>query len=126
MIMFADDWNAQHRGLAVKINVGSSMVAGIVAALGSSIPVATSNPDWHPAVFLGTFVSVIAQSNGKQLGLDYPDGDSVHARRLGDASSSFCMEPYSSPALEQTCREYHECISKLPCIRVCFFFYLGN
>ena len=88
----------------------------------------------HPVVFLGTFVSVIAQSLDKQLGLDYPDEDSVHARRSGDASSSFCMEPYRSPALEQTCREYHEkllsypclrCISKLPCIRV-YFLLLGK
>ena len=110
------------------------MVAGIAAALGSSIPVAISNPDLHPAVFLGTFVSVIAQSIGKQLGLDYPDGDSVHARRLDDALSSFCMQTYSSPALEHTCREYHEKLlatrvllyQQAPLYSRVFVFYLGS
>ena len=114
--MFADDWNAQHHGLALKVYVGNSVVAGMAAALGSSIPVCDIGSRFESCV-LGTLASVIAQSPGKQLGLDYPDADSVHARCLGDASSSFCMKPYNSPSLEQTCREYHECISKLPCTR---------
>ena len=64
------------------------LALGMIAALGSSIPVCDIGSRFESCV-LGTLASVIAQSPGKQLGLDYPDADNVHARCLGDASSSF-------------------------------------
>ena len=49
---------------AAGMNVGSRMVAGTVAALGSSILAEVSYPDLHPVVFLGTFKPTIRRSLG--------------------------------------------------------------
>lgn len=82
MIMFEHDWNAQHRGLAVKMNLSTAFFVGLLLAFFSKVPVAIGGPDLNPVVFLGMFISTIAEELAKEHNLTYPD---VGSRRLFEA-----------------------------------------
>jgi MFS superfamily sulfate permease-like transporter/Ca2+-binding EF-hand superfamily protein/CRP-like cAMP-binding protein len=96
----------------------------------SRIPIAIGGPDLTPMVFLGSFVTEIAQSLAEQLDLEYPEasrrrlldfmdaerylsGDILPSladiRRLGSGSSDeeFCFG-YHLQNHEEQCRSYHE------------------
>merc|ERR1719424_1233278 len=82
MIMFEHDWNAQHRGLAVKMNLSTAFFVGLILACFSKVPVAIGGPDLNPVVFLGMFIGTIAEELAKENNLTYPDTGS---RRLFEA-----------------------------------------
>jgi SulP family sulfate permease len=140
MIMFEDDWNTRHRGLAVKMNLATAMLAGLVLAFFSRVPVAIGGPDLNPVVFLGMFVTTIAEDLANQLGLDLPE--SAH-RRLGESgasssSSDFCngADYISSDGgiLANACDSYHDQLRATTIFTValssamlgCLFFVLGR
>lgn len=86
MIMFTDDWNAKHRGLGVKLNLGTVMLMGGLLAWQSKVPVAMGGPDLNPVVFLGTFVGILSEDIANQLSLDYPD---TRKRRLQEEACTY-------------------------------------
>jgi len=105
MIMF-DDVNAKHRGLAVKMNLCTAMVVGVLLAWKCGINVAIGGPDLNPAVFLGGFVATIAEDIAAQKGLEYPD----KYRRLGPGGGKevkFCTGAHEV-MFKMECNEYHE------------------
>jgi hypothetical protein len=89
LIMFEDEWNAQHRGLAVKMNLGCAMITGLLLALASKIPVAIGGPDLNPVVFLGMFVETLAAELAKQHNLADVYPNNGYRRRLLDTCSMF-------------------------------------
>lgn len=124
LIMFEDDWNAQHRGMAVKMNLGTALICGLMLAICSKIPVAIGGPDLNPVVFLGMFTGTLAEELAKEHGLVYPGNSDRRLlecfgaldfqqfdliRRLGSSSTSdveFCTGTHLANNMVG-CSSYH-------------------
>ncbi|CAK0802840.1 unnamed protein product [Prorocentrum cordatum] len=89
MILFEDEWNARHRGLGVKINLATALVAGLILASFSKVPVAIGGPDLNPVVFLGMLAQTIAKEVATKHGFGdaYPGGSSTCP---GEKPLTFC------------------------------------
>jgi len=129
MIMFADDFNQRHRGLAIKMNLGTAFLIGLLLAIYSKVPVAIGGPDLNPVVFLGGMVHTISAAIAESLELDIlstvSSSSSSHrmlgtARMLGGGGGSssgplFCdtywiahsVAPPGGRHLEDLCEDYH-------------------
>ena len=97
MIMFSDDWHAAHRGLGVKMNLFTASIMGVLLAGASKVKVAIGGPDLNPVVFLGGFVTTIAEELAADRGLAYGS----------DASVGFCVGQHLL-ANAADCADYHE------------------
>jgi len=121
IIMFDVEWNAQHRGLGVKMNLVSALISGLLLAYLSKVKVAIGGPDLNPVVFLGMFSGTIAEEVAKEHGLVYPGGGSRRLmehcgvfdpadflRRLGGGSEvvTFCTGTANTENA-QACNSYH-------------------
>eukprot|EP00928_Gymnodinium_smaydae_P046818 TRINITY_DN3120_c0_g1_i2.p1 TRINITY_DN3120_c0_g1~~TRINITY_DN3120_c0_g1_i2.p1 ORF type:complete len:1305 (-),score=253.39 TRINITY_DN3120_c0_g1_i2:1124-4846(-) len=114
MIMFSDEWHAQHRSLGVSMNLATATLLGLILALRSKIGVAIGGPDLNPVVFLAGFVEVIGVDLAHQLGLDHPAAadrrlGGTFARFLGGTSSygtEFCTGKDLIVHAEE-CQSYH-------------------
>mmetsp|Transcript_40459 Transcript_40459/g.93012 ORF Transcript_40459/g.93012 Transcript_40459/m.93012 type:complete len:1420 (+) Transcript_40459:129-4388(+) len=113
IIIFSDDHNRMHVPLAIKINLSTAFLIGILCAVCSKVPVAIGGPDINPAVFLGLFVEAIAPAIAEDLGLVYPESS---ARRLMDlasgralliSSAEFCTGQHEV-AFRDECQQYHD------------------
>jgi len=110
MIMFMDPGHKRHRALAIKMNLGTAMVMGLLLSSFSKVPVAIGGPDMNPVIFSGVFVQRISEDLLKQLNLEAdPSKYSDDSRRLGASkgpSYSFCVDDHLA-AYEHECEEYH-------------------
>lgn len=105
LIMFSDEYNEMHSVLAVKMNLGCSMIVGLTLAFRSKIPVAIGGPDLNPVVLLGGFIDSMQVAIAADLNLELPTG-----RRLAGSSSGgsgFCGGAHLAAHLEQ-CEAFHK------------------
>eukprot|EP00928_Gymnodinium_smaydae_P002165 TRINITY_DN10765_c0_g2_i4.p1 TRINITY_DN10765_c0_g2~~TRINITY_DN10765_c0_g2_i4.p1 ORF type:complete len:1488 (+),score=352.65 TRINITY_DN10765_c0_g2_i4:76-4539(+) len=86
MIMFTDPWNAEHRGLGVKMNLGTALVVGLLCAKFSKVGVCIGGPDLNPVVFLGMFVATIAEELEKKHDLK---GKARKLQELCDSAADY-------------------------------------
>jgi len=115
IIIFSDTHNRMHVPLAIKMNLSTSFVIGLLCAVCSKVPVAIGGPDINPAVFLGLFVEAIAPAIAEELGMVYPESASSGRRLMGlasgrkllVASADFCTGAHEAQFKEQ-CQEYHD------------------
>jgi len=106
LIMFSDEHNERHCPLAVKMNLGTAMISGLLVASFSKIKVGIGGPDLNPVVLLGTFVDSIQASIASQLDLELPS----IGRRLGASGESsgefFCSGEHLEDHLAE-CEAFH-------------------
>eukprot|EP00927_Polykrikos_kofoidii_P077220 TRINITY_DN74187_c0_g1_i1.p1 TRINITY_DN74187_c0_g1~~TRINITY_DN74187_c0_g1_i1.p1 ORF type:complete len:1361 (+),score=210.65 TRINITY_DN74187_c0_g1_i1:155-4237(+) len=101
MIMFNETPNKRHRGLGVKMNLGTAMIFGLLLAFKSKVGVAIGGPDLNPVVFIATFVETISRHIADDLDLVYPDAK--------DKTSDFCYDGGAHFASnEAMCQQYHD------------------
>mmetsp|Transcript_1723 Transcript_1723/g.3188 ORF Transcript_1723/g.3188 Transcript_1723/m.3188 type:complete len:1472 (-) Transcript_1723:364-4779(-) len=132
MIMFTDDFNGQHRALGVKLNLLTSLLAGLWCAAFSKVPVAIGGPDLNPVVFLGAFVNVISEGVASNVGLgDFPGSKErrlMHEpfRRLGGGGGGggevdWCMKGGDHMKYHLVeCVDYHETLRATTIFSVMF------
>jgi len=111
IIIFSDDHHRMHVPLAIKMNLSTSFIIGLLCAFCSKVPVAIGGPDINPAVFLGLFVEAMAPAIAKDVFLTYPSSD---GRRLEDdycklarPSEEFCVGQHAALCAPQ-CQDYHD------------------
>eukprot|EP00930_Biecheleria_cincta_P041895 TRINITY_DN28797_c0_g1_i1.p1 TRINITY_DN28797_c0_g1~~TRINITY_DN28797_c0_g1_i1.p1 ORF type:complete len:1451 (+),score=263.61 TRINITY_DN28797_c0_g1_i1:127-4353(+) len=103
MILFSDEWHAQHRPLGVKMNLATASFVGLALSCFSGIPVAIGGPDLNPVVFLAGFVETIGEQIAKEIGLSYPSSGSRRLHDCGISNGVRCL----AAATTEFCTGYH-------------------
>jgi len=96
MIMFEADHHQQHRALAVKMNLATAVVVGLLLSVTSKIKVAIGGPDLNPVVFLGGFISTMSGYLSDEIIEEYRETIDT-----GDDES--CLAPVTTYTMDMLC-----------------------
>jgi len=113
IIIFSDDHHRMHVPLAIKMNLSTGFLIGLLCAVCSKVPVAIGGPDINPAVFLGLFVEAMAPEIASELRLAYPSTSST--RRLAEDVASAASACYEAPTSADFCTGQHALLCAAEC-----------